>query len=51
MLAYNISEHSMIKRTLFFANKEFKADVLLEIRRYEELILYIIAQVDKIHKL
>ena len=42
ILAYNISEHSITKRTPFFINKEFKADVLLEIRKCEELVPYIV---------
>ena len=51
MLAYNISEHSTIKRTPFFINKGFKADVSIKIRKYEELVLYIVIIVKKIHKL
>ena len=51
MLAYNISEHSITKRTPFFINKRFKADILLEIRKCEELVLYIIIIVNKIYKL
>ena len=51
MLAYNTSEHSTIKRTPFFINKEFKVDIFIKIRKCEELVLYIIIIVDKIHKL
>ena len=51
MLSYNISEYSTIKKTLFFANKEFEADVLLKTQKCEELVPHIIVQVDKIHKL
>ena len=48
---YNISEHSITKQILFFINKEFEVDVLLKIKKYEELVLYIVTEVDKIHKL
>ena len=36
---------------MFFLNKGFKADISLEIRKCEELILYIIIIVDEIYKL
>ena len=48
---YNILEHSITKRTLFFINKEFKANVLLVTRKYEELVSYIVIKVKKIYKL
>ena len=32
-------------------NKGFEADISLEIKKYEELVLYIIAEINKIHKL
>ena len=51
MLAHNTSEHSITKRTPFFINKEFKADVLLEIRKCEELVLYIKIIIEEIYKL
>ena len=38
-------------RTPFFINKGFKADVLLKIRKCEELVLYIIIKVEEIYKL
>ena len=51
MLVYNISKYSITKRTPFFINKKFKADVLLKIRKCEELVLYIVIMVEEIHKL
>ena len=51
MLAYNTSEHSITKKTPFFINKEFEADVLLKIRKYKELVLYIKVKVKEIYKL
>ena len=48
---YNISEHSTIKRILFFINKEFEADVLLEIKKCEELVPYIKIIVKEIYEL
>ena len=51
MLAYNILEHSITERTLFFINKEFEADVLLKIRKYGELVLYTLIIVKEIHEL
>ena len=48
MLAYNISEHSIIKRTPFFINKGFKADVFIKIRKCEELVPHIVIIVKKI---
>ena len=51
MLAYNILEHSTTKRTLFFINKEFKADISIKVRKYEELILHIIIIIEEIYKL
>ena len=51
MLAYNILEHSITKKTPFFINRKFKTNISLEIRKYEELILYIIIIVKEIYKL
>ena len=51
MIAYNILEHSTTKRTPFFMNKGFKADVSIKIRKCEELVLYTIIIVDEIHEL
>ena len=51
MLVYNISKHSTTKRTPFFMNKGFKADVSLETKKSEELVLHIVTEVDKIYKL
>ena len=51
MLAYNILEHSIIKRTPFFINKGFETNVSIEIRKCEELILYIVIIVEEIYKL
>ena len=51
ILTYNTSEHSTIKRTLFFINKEFKANISIKIRKCEELIPYIIIIVKEIYKL
>ena len=51
ILAYNISEHSITKKTPFFINKGFEADILLKIRRYEELVPYIEITVKEIYKL
>ena len=51
MLAYNILEHSTIKRTLFFINRGFKVNILLEIRKCEELVLHIVIIVEEIHEL
>ena len=47
ILIYNISEYSTSKISPFFANKEFKADVLLKIRKCKELVLYISVEVNK----
>ena len=51
ILAYNTLEHSITKKTLFFINKGFEADVLLKIKKYEELVLYIVIIVNKIYDL
>ena len=51
ILAYNISEYSITKRTPFFINKEFEAEVSIKIRKCEELVLYIVIIVEKIYKL
>ena len=48
---YNISEHSTTKKTLFFINKGFEADVSIKIRKCEELVLYIIIIVKEIYEL
>ena len=48
---YNISEYSITKRTPFFINKGFKANISLAIKECEELILYIVIKVEKIHEL
>ena len=48
---YNISEHSTTKRTPFFINKDFEADISIKIRKYEELVLYIVIIVEEIYKL
>ena len=50
ILAYNISEHSITKRTLFFMNKEFEADVLIKTRKYKELVLYTVIKMKKIYE-
>ena len=50
ILVYNTSEYSITKRTPFFINKKFKADVSLETRRCEELVLYALVQIKEIHK-
>ena len=51
MLTYNILEYSITKRTPFFINKRFKADILLEIKKCEELVLYIKIVIKEIYKL
>ena len=51
MLAYNISEYSITKMTLFFANKEFETDILLKTKKCEELVLHTVIEVNKIYKL
>ena len=51
MLAYNTSEYNITKRTPFFINKGFKADVSLKIRKCEELIPHIITKIKEIYKL
>ena len=51
MLMYNISEHSITKRTPFFINKEFKANISIKIRKCEELVLYTVIIVEEIYKL
>ena len=48
---YNTSEHSITKRTPFFINKGFKADVSLEIKECEELVLYIVAIIEEVYEL
>ena len=51
MLAYNTSEHSITKRTPFFINKEFEADVSIKIRKCEELVPYVVIIINNIYKL
>ena len=46
-----MSEHSITKRTLFFINKGFEADISIKIRKCEELVLYIIIKVEEIYEL
>ena len=48
---YNTLKYSITKRTLFFINKEFKANVFIKIRKCEELVLYIIIIVEEIYEL
>ena len=51
MLAYNTLEHSIIKRTLFFINRGFEADVFIKIREYKELVPHTVIIVEEIYKL
>ena len=51
ILAYNISEYNITKRTLFFINKGFEADVSIKIKKCEELVLYIVIIIEEIYKL
>ena len=51
MLAYNTSKHSTTKRTPFFINKGFKANVFMKIRKCEELVPHTVIIVEEIHKL
>ena len=51
MLAYNTLEYSITKRTPFFINKKFEADVFIKIKKCEELVLYIVIIVKEIYKL
>ena len=51
IIVYNIFKYSITNRTPFFINKEFKADVLLEIKECEELVLYTVIIVEEIYKL
>ena len=51
ILAYNILEHSITKRTPFFINRGFEANISIKIRKCEEVVLYIIIIVEKIYKL
>ena len=48
---YNILEHSTTKRTPFFINKGFKADISLKIRKYKELVPLITVTMKEIYKL
>ena len=51
IIVYNISEHSTTKRTPFFINKGFEADVSIKIKKCEELVLYTVIIVEEIYKL
>ena len=51
ILVYNTLKHSTTKRTLFFINKGFKANISIKIRKCEELVLYIIIIIKDIHRL
>ena len=51
MLTYNTLEHSITKRTPFFINKGFKADISIKIRKCEELVPHIIIIIEEIYKL
>ena len=51
MLMYNTLEHSTTKRTLFFINRGFKANISIKIKKCEELVLYIVIIVKEIYKL
>ena len=51
MLAYNILEHSITKRTLFLINRGFKANVFIKIRKCEELVPHIVIIVEEIYEL
>ena len=51
IIAYNTSKHSTTKRTPFFINKGFEADVLLKIRKYKELVPHTQIIVKEIYKL
>ena len=48
---YNILKYSTTKRTPFFINKGFKADILLKIRKYEELIPHTVIKMEEIYEL
>ena len=48
---YNTSEHSTTKRTPFFINRGFKTNVFIKIRKYKELVPYIVIIVEEIYKL
>ena len=50
MLVYNTSQHNTTKMSSFFANKEFKADILLETQKYKELVPHVITEVNNIYK-
>ena len=51
MLAYNTLEHSTTKKTPFFINKGFEADIFIKIKKYEELVPHIIIIVEEIYEL
>ena len=51
IITYNTSEHSITKRTPFFINKKFEADVSIKIRKCEELVPYIVIIMERIYKL
>ena len=48
---YNTSEHSITKKTPFFINKGFEADILLETKKCEKLVPYTVTIIDKIQEL
>ena len=48
---YNTLEYSIIKRTPFFINKRFEADILIKIRKCKELVPHTVIIVNKIYKL
>ena len=48
---YNTSEHSTTRQILFYINKEFEADILLETKKCEELVPHIVIKVNKIYEL
>ena len=51
ILAYNTLEHSITKKTPFFINKGFKADVLIKTKKCEELVQHTVIIVKEIYKL
>ena len=51
MIAYNTSEYSTTRRTPFFINKGFEADVSLETKECEELVSHAVITVEEIYKL
>ena len=51
IIAYNTLKYSITKRTPFFINKGFEADIFIKTRKYKELILYIVIIVEEIYEL